>query len=128
MGGKKESTTPDDDDEAPPRLCSGPGPATGERGYERKKWEAEGEKAGRRVCPAGTHACQCCSQLADAHPAMLRGRGETNGREEGECVEGEEFVLTLEKTEGGLLAVDVWGTQSEARAHSIHFRERYCLL
>ena len=39
-GGKKDST-PDDDDEAPPRLRSGP--ATGERGYERKKWEAERE-------------------------------------------------------------------------------------
>ena len=51
-GGKKDSTTPDDDDEAPPHLCSGPGPATDERGYERKKWEAEGEKAGTRVCPA----------------------------------------------------------------------------
>jgi hypothetical protein len=28
-GGKKD-LTPDDDDEAPPRLCSGPGPATDE--------------------------------------------------------------------------------------------------
>ena len=100
-GGKKDST-PDDDDEAPPRLCLGPGPAIDERGYEQKKWEAEGEKAGMRVCPARTHALQRRYRLTDTHTAIHWGRAETNGREEEECVEREDFALTLEKTEGGV--------------------------
>ena len=46
-GGKKDSTTPDDDDEAPPRLCSGPGPATDERGTNERNGRMRGRRQAR---------------------------------------------------------------------------------
>ena len=54
------------------------------------------------------------------HPIIHQGRGgraDTNGGEEEECEEREEFALMLEKMEGGVLAADVGETQKRgARA------------
>ena len=89
-GGKKDSTTPDDDDdEAPPYLCSGLGPAAGERGFERKPWETEGVPSLNPCSPALVSTLRCTPR----HPPGARGRrGETSGERKWDVWRGRNYA------------------------------------
>ena len=93
---------------------------------ERQQWEAEGEKAGTRRVPSLNPCSPALVSARRCTPHYPLGESGNEWGEEVGCVEREELVL-----DGG------WGVctrqmqgerTSEARARSIRFRERHCLL
>ena len=74
---------------------------------ERQQWEAEGEKAGTRRVPSLNPCSPALVSARRCTPHYPLGASGNKWGEEVGCVEREEFALTLEKMEGGVLAADV---------------------